>query len=52
MGLALAVVVMVVVGGGSGQTVGLTAALCDDLRASAGSESSQLTLNRAVSDHL
>lgn len=51
MGLALAVVVMLVVGGGSGQTVGLTAALCDDLRDSAGSESSQLTLNRAVSDH-
>lgn len=37
---------------GSGQAVGLTAALCYDFRASAGSESSHLTLNRAVSDQI
>lgn len=41
-----------VIGGGSGQTVALTAALCDDFRASSGSETSLLTLRRAVSDQL
>lgn len=55
-GASLAKVVMVVAGwggvGGSCQTVGIITALCDDFRASAGSVRSQLTPNRAVSDHL